>query len=530
MRFSSPWLAALVAGPACLAAAWLPAQTPTPAPTQAAAAEPTPTPTPTPARPVGRLRNILEAEIGDVFLEGGLPATARLAVYVANLNTGEPLADLESDQPRAVGTAAMVATGAAALERLGPDHRWTTTLDVSGAFVEGTRTFKGYVLLCGGGDPSFLARTSTDRQVRLALLDDWARALHAFGIRRLDGRVVGDDTRFEGPGLGPGWEPSESAEWWMAEVRALTLNDGVLELDWRAPRKPGAVAKAKPWPGLDGLEISSNLLVAQPGESPRPVRQYRHAIRTEYHVTGSVEPDARLTTLVTVDDPARWAAERLRVAMRRAGIRFENPAPATRAMLPAAEWPAPEMRIQIARHDSAPLAELLPRVLRDGHPLYAECLLRALAIERGLPASFTGGDEALTQWATETGVARQTWLMADGSGLSPSTRLSARELAEVVRRAAAGPTARVFVDSLAVAGQPGTLANAHARQLGRLRGIAGIHRTGAATVGLLEGAAGGGRHVVVVVLDEAGEAPVVRRDVVDSVLDVIDDAIAARRR
>lgn len=487
---------------------------------------------PRPARPAGRVRNILEAQLGDAFIESGLPATARLSVYVADLESGERLADLESDEPRAVGTAAMLATGAASLELLGADHTWATTLEVAGAFEEGTRTFKGLVLMRGGGDPSFLARTSTmgigDRKARLALLDDWARALRAHGIRKLDGRVVGDDTLFSGPALGPGWETSESAEWWSAEVRALTIHDGVLELDWSAGNKRGRPAKAQPWPSLAGFEIVSNVLVAQPGEAPRPIRHFRHAVRTEYHATGSLEPGARATTLATVTEPARWAAERLAASMRRAGITLVNPAPATRETFPAAEWPAAAARQEIARQVSPPLGVLLPRVVRDGSPLYAECFARAIALRRGLPASFAGGDEALTQWADEVGLARRSWLMADGSGLSSSTRLSARELAEVMRRAARGPQGGLFASSLATAGQPGTLASAHARQSTRMRGVGGIHRDGTATVGLLETATARRRLIVVVVLDQAGEDSVARRAVVDGIVDVIDDATTTK--
>lgn len=479
-----------------------------------------------PARPTGLMRNVLEAQMGDVFVESGLPETARLAVYVEAVDGGERLADIESEDGREVGTLAMVATGAAALDVLGPHHTWATTLEVSGSFVEKTRTFKGLVLLRGGGDPSFLSRTSADRKARFALFDEWARALRKFGMRRLDGRVVGDDSLFEGPALGPGWESSESAEWWSAEVRALTMNDGVLEFDWAAGGKPGKPLKAKAWPGLVGLELTSNVLVAEPGAVTRPIRHYRHAARTEIHATGSLPAGARATTLATVDDPARWAAERFARAMRSAGIRCDNPAPATRAMLPRAEWPEAESRIELARHTSPPLGDVLPRVLRDGHPLYAECFLRALAVDGGKPASFAGGDEALAQWARKSGVARHSWLMADGSGLSTSTRLAAREVAEVMQRAASSPNRDVFVNALAVAGQPGTLEDAFARQGSRVRGVGGIHKTGSAVAVILDSARGRGRYVVVLVIDGAGDDAALRRGTLNDLMNVIDDAVA----
>ena len=79
---------------------------------------------------------------------------------------------------------------ATAAEAVGWDYRFETTLRGTGPIVDGT--LRGDLLVVGSGDPSIGGRAGED-------LGPWVEALKALGIRRIDGRVIGDDDAMEEP-------------------------------------------------------------------------------------------------------------------------------------------------------------------------------------------------------------------------------------------------------------------------------------------------------------------------------------------
>jgi serine-type D-Ala-D-Ala carboxypeptidase/endopeptidase (penicillin-binding protein 4) len=113
-------------------------------------------------------------------------------------------------------------TATAALDALGPDHRFRTTV-VAGP---GART----ITLVGGGDP-LLARTPVDGDnlyPQRADLDTLARstatALRSVGRTRV--RLRYDASLFTGPAVNPRWEPSYVPDDVVSPISALWVDEG----------------------------------------------------------------------------------------------------------------------------------------------------------------------------------------------------------------------------------------------------------------------------------------------------------------
>ena len=95
----------------------------------------------------------------------------------------------------------------------------------------------------GGGDPTINTRNGRGA----AVFADWAAALQAAGIRRIDGRIVGDDNLFDDEGLGAGWAWDYLEADYAAPVGALQYNEDVAALTvlpGRAPGDPAVVSIA----------------------------------------------------------------------------------------------------------------------------------------------------------------------------------------------------------------------------------------------------------------------------------------------
>lgn len=121
----------------------------------------------------------------------------RFAVVVAD-GTGRPVVDLGPDVVIPASTLKIL-TSVAAVEVLGPEHRFTTSTTLSG----------DRLTLVGGGDPLLARRADPDEYPAEADLATLARrtaaALRAEGRSRV--RLSYDTSLFSGPSVNPRWEP-----------------------------------------------------------------------------------------------------------------------------------------------------------------------------------------------------------------------------------------------------------------------------------------------------------------------------------
>ncbi|SFL76133.1 D-alanyl-D-alanine carboxypeptidase/D-alanyl-D-alanine endopeptidase [Streptomyces pini] len=157
-------------------------------------------------------------------------------------------------------------------------------------------------------------------------------------------------------------------------------------------------------------------------------------------------------------DPARDAAGIFTDRLRERGVDVERPEHPGRARR------APRGAEELAVHRSAPLAELVERMMLHSDNDIGEALFRQTAVARGEPASFAGAGRAVrAQLAQLTGDGRTLPLkgarFADGSGLDRSGRVSAGLLTRLLALAAdpARPELRSVLTGLPVARFSGTL-------------------------------------------------------------------------
>jgi D-alanyl-D-alanine carboxypeptidase/D-alanyl-D-alanine-endopeptidase (penicillin-binding protein 4) len=112
-------------------------------------------------------------------------------VAVADVATGDVIYQRNSTRPLVPASTEKLFTTVAALSTLRPDFRFATT--VVGAGTRSGATWQGDLYLVGSGDPTF---SSYD-------IDALASQIKAHGIRRISGRIRGDETIFDASRWGP---------------------------------------------------------------------------------------------------------------------------------------------------------------------------------------------------------------------------------------------------------------------------------------------------------------------------------------
>jgi serine-type D-Ala-D-Ala carboxypeptidase/endopeptidase (penicillin-binding protein 4) len=125
-----------------------------------------------------------------------VPHVARSGAVAVDLLTGHTLFAEDADAALAPASNEKLTVTFAALKELGPTYRFRTRVVASGR-LDGS-TWRGTLVLKGFGDPTL----TTLRLQRLA------NRLWQRGIRRVSGRVLGDESWFDDVRVARGWKPS----------------------------------------------------------------------------------------------------------------------------------------------------------------------------------------------------------------------------------------------------------------------------------------------------------------------------------
>ena len=119
-------------------------------------------------------------------------------------------------------------TAAVALEVLGPTTRLATIMAAEKEADNGV--IEGDLFLVGGGDPLLTTagyRTSLENPAQFS--EDFAAvadALAAAGVKKVNGGIVGDDSRYEDTRWLPGWPTRYQIGGTVGPLSALIVNDG----------------------------------------------------------------------------------------------------------------------------------------------------------------------------------------------------------------------------------------------------------------------------------------------------------------
>ncbi|HWU23530.1 MAG TPA: D-alanyl-D-alanine carboxypeptidase/D-alanyl-D-alanine-endopeptidase, partial [Nocardioides sp.] len=153
----------------------------------------------------------------------------------------------------------------------------------------------------------------------------------------------------------------------------------------------------------------------------------------------------------SVANPPLTATAVFRKALARRGITVTGP---------SAHTVAPQGATPVAKVTSAPLAQIVQRILQVSDNDGAEVLLRQLGIAEEGQGSIAAGRIAVRKVLAANGIALQGSVLYDGSGLSRHDLMSPGLLVSVLRFAAssAHPELRAVVEGLPVAGFNGSLA------------------------------------------------------------------------
>ncbi len=181
----------------------------------------------------------LTSALDQVTAAGSLGDAVDHSCLAVSDPTGRTVYARQADQPLIPASALKLVTGAVALAKLGGDAHLTTEIRAANGSIKGGTVTD--LWLVGGGDPllstaDFAADGGYDGQPKLSTpMETLADRVVAAGIRTVQGRVVGDDSRYDDQRLVPSWLPRYVANFDVGPIAALTVNGGLATFRPAAP-------------------------------------------------------------------------------------------------------------------------------------------------------------------------------------------------------------------------------------------------------------------------------------------------------
>jgi D-alanyl-D-alanine carboxypeptidase/D-alanyl-D-alanine-endopeptidase (penicillin-binding protein 4) len=381
---------------------------------------------------------VLPAPVLQALRAADIPPSA-ISVVVQSVEGGPARISHRAKQPMNPASVMKLVTTYAALDTLGPAYSWRTELLTTVAPRDGV--LDGDLYIRGSGDPAL-----TMEQFWLLL-----RELRSRGVRDIRGDVVTDRSRYALLSHDPGAFDNEPLAPYNVGPDALLLAHNALRV--RLQPIEGNAPALWSEPPLDGVQIDNRVqLVAGACGDWKDT------------LFAALQPASNGT--LTLQISGRYA--------RDCGERIWNVAPlphadffarALRAMWTelggrisgqVREGVVPPDAALLGGIDSPPLAEVIRDINKFSNNVMARQLFLALAPE-GVPADAAGALAGVRAWSARRGLSLNSLVMENGSGLSRNERLSAADLATLLRRAWASPVMPEFVSSMPVLAVDGTL-------------------------------------------------------------------------
>jgi D-alanyl-D-alanine carboxypeptidase/D-alanyl-D-alanine-endopeptidase (penicillin-binding protein 4) len=367
---------------------------------------------------------------------------ASWGIVVESLDRDERLFELNPRSLMVPASVAKIVSLATAVDAVGWDYRFDTTLQATGPIVNGV--VQGDLIVVGSGDPAFGGRGGDDLAV-------WITALKLLGVTAIEGRIIGDDDAFEDPRPGLAWAWDDLGYTFGSLYGALNFAENRM----RVTVIPGANEGEPPvlalQPAMSSREVI-NRVITGPRRSTQLIWPEQRPGESAVTIAGSIPAGGSSAALnVSTGNPTTWVASVLRQRLLDEGIGVRGDAADVDDVGPL-EHPA----TVIYSYRSHPLAEIARPMLKERINLYGEAVFRlnAATAPRTNDAAIEGMQRRLEAW----GINRDALQLIDGSGLSRRDVVAPETLVTVLRRFYDRSDTSPWMTAMPIAGRDGTLA------------------------------------------------------------------------
>ncbi|MDH6358820.1 D-alanyl-D-alanine carboxypeptidase/D-alanyl-D-alanine-endopeptidase [Parabacteroides sp. PF5-9] len=361
---------------------------------------------------------------------------ASFSFIAKDIANGKVLYSYDPDRELIPASVMKLVTTAAALELLGDDYRFATTLEYDGEIKAGV--LNGHLYIRGSGDPTlgsshFVPERSSYMQN--AFIREWISIIQKAGIKEINGSIIADETVFDTEGLSPKWVREDLGSSYGAGSYGLNVFDNLVEIHLTTG-KAGSRPVVKKWvPEIASLRFHNYLQTASvPTDSSFVVGA---PFSPERFLYGAVSPNQDPYLLKgDIPDPALFLAEYLSTGLKEVGIKIKGGCTTSRIEREKGK-PLSTKRKTLYTTYSPPLKAIVRITNERSHNLYADALLKKLGLQYTpkpgeVISSFGRGIKVVNQHWTDKKMDTASLWMYDGSGLAVTDKVSAAFIGELL--------------------------------------------------------------------------------------------------
>jgi len=370
---------------------------------------------------------------------------ALTSLCVLDAKTGQTIFGRNENIGVATASTLKTITSATAFGLLGKDFQYQTTLAYNGT-IGSEGTLKGNLIIVGGGDPT-LGSWRYESSKENVILNQWVNAIKAAGIKKIEGKVIGDDSLWGSQTTPDGWIWQDIGNYYGAGASALSWRENQFDIHLKANRAENNVSILKTVPEMPYLKFVNELKAGAEGTGDK-VYSYLPPLGNTAYLRGSWALGISKTGVsAALPDPAFDAAFRLQDTLNRIGI-TSTETPTTARQLTAEQKPMPVVTQKLVTISSPTLGEIVYWFNKKSVNLYGEHLLKTIAWKSGKEATTQNGAAAVINYWVAKGIDSRALNIMDGSGLSPATRVTTAAMANVLFQSQKESWFPVFYESL----------------------------------------------------------------------------------
>lgn len=336
-------------------------------------------------------------------------SNASIAYQIVDLQSGITIDQYQSNKSFTPASTFKLLTTALAIQNLGPNYRFETTLSSSSPLHKGDWT--GDLILNGNYSPTFSSQ----------VLRRWADSLYTLGVRRIKGRILYPSSLFYNP-YPNDYAWGDMGNYYGAGTFPVNFDENKLILQLKPGMEVGdsvELVSMSPFPKLS-LTILNRLQTAAIGTGDKVI-VYSSPMSNTLLLEGTIPIGGLFTIKAGIPDPGFWAASQLKDFLLENGIEISG-------VEQFRELPKP-ITVLFTQY-SPPLSELIQTTNKTSNNLYAECIGRALVYKH--IGTYTLNGKTIGECLDKTGLDTLGLRYRDASGMSPLNAISPRQFTSLL--------------------------------------------------------------------------------------------------
>lgn len=367
---------------------------------------------------------------------------AIISMYVVETKTGNIIFEKNSQVGMAPASSLKVITAASALEILGKDFSYKTSLAYTGKLDSGI--LRGNIYVVGSGDPTLGSWRYLSTKENI-VLSDFKKAIAKQGIKQIKGSVYGDDRIWGTQRIPDGWIWQDIGNYYGAGASGLNWRENQYDLVLRSGTRfgdPVRISSTRP-KFLPGIHLINELTAAERGSGDNAyiylapdaevgfVRGTIPIGEDSFIISGSM-PDAGkiLATTLYNDISGGKAIAENNINYLKSKNKWEKP------------------NTFFYSHISPRLDSIVYWFLKRSINLYGEALVKTIGYEKNKAGTTDAGIKVIRDMWQKNGIDKRSLKIIDGSGLSPANRVTTAALVLVMQYAKDRSWYNAFYNSL----------------------------------------------------------------------------------